>query len=397
VCQTVQVPMRWCRARPHFSIKRRGLGGGHSVPVEPGSLFQSSLLSGIRLTTFAVLLRWLTRVRRWRQPPLVRWVEAVALFGIALTVRLLVGRLYGVMPALSFYPAVVIAAMFVGWQQAVFIMVIGIIIAWIFFVPPDQMLLPVMWGVVGAVNVTIIILLKTLAERLAEANERQRLLFQELQHRVANTLQSTVATLERIKRTTASNPAESANLLNQAIQRMFVSAEMHHRLHDPTLFYSGLEPILREVVATVIDKEMIIVNWKIEKIDLSLDQMSVLAMLVMEIANNSAKHVFQRDLGSQFEVELSALPGRRVMLKVSDDGPGIDDGDEKHPAEPGISLAVQGLGTQILEGLADQIDGTLTIAHDHGTTVRVEFPTVSGRKGTASHLRGPRDVGYGLS
>jgi len=44
------------------------------------------------------------------------------------------------------------------------------------------------------------------------------------------------------------------------------------RLHDPTLFDSGLEPILREVVGMVIDRERVIVNWKFEKIDLSLDQ-----------------------------------------------------------------------------------------------------------------------------
>ena len=74
------------------------------------------------------------------------------------------------------------------------------------------------------------------------------------------------------------------------------------------------------------------------------------------------------------------------MFKVSDDGPGIEDSDEN-----------QGLGTQILEELAVQISGTLAIAHDHGTTVRVDFPTVSGRKGTDSRVPGPRDVGYGLS
>jgi two-component sensor histidine kinase len=50
------------------------------------------------------------------------------------------------------------------------------------------------------------------------------------------------------------------------------------------------------------------------------------------------------------------------MLKVSDDGPGIEDSDEN-----------QGLGTQILKELAVQISGTLAIAHDHGTTVRVIF------------------------
>jgi two-component sensor histidine kinase len=293
-------------------------------------------------------------------------VEAVALFSIALGIRLLVGRFYGVMPALSFYPAVLIAALFLGWQQAIFIMAAGIVVAWVFFVPPDQMLLPVMWGIVGTVNISVIIGLQALARQLAEANERQRLLFQELQHRVANTLQSTVATLKRIKSTIALNPAASANLLDQAIERMFVSAEIHRRLHDPTLFNNGLEPILREIVATELDQNAVTVTWKVEKIDLSLDQMSVLAMLVMEIANNSAKHVFQRNLGSHFDVELLALPGRRVMLKVSDDGPGIEHDDDN-----------QGLGTQILKGLADQINGALTIAHDHGTTVRVHFPTVS--------------------
>jgi two-component sensor histidine kinase len=276
---------------------------------------------------------------------------------------------------LTFYPALLIATIFLGWQEAAFVLVLSLAAGWFFFLPRDMTMFLAGAGVVGTSNIVIIIALKALAQQLAEANERQRLLFQELQHRVANTLQSTAATLERIKRT--SNPVESANLLNQAIERMFVSAEIHRRLHDPTLFDGGLEPILREIVATVIDRERVIVNWKIEKIDLSLDQMSVLAMLVMEIANNSAKHVFQRDLGSHFEVELRAFPGRRAMLKVSDDGPGIEEDAEKHPAQPGMSpLAARRLGTQILKGLTDQINGTLTIAHDRGTTVRVDFPTV---------------------
>jgi hypothetical protein len=43
-----------------------------------------------------------------------------------------------------------------------------------------------------------------------------------------------------------------------------------------------------------------------------------------------------------------------------DYGPGVEDSEEN-----------QGLGTQILNGLAVQIRGRLTIAHDHGTTVAV--------------------------
>jgi len=294
-----------------------------------------------------------------------RPVEAVGLFGIALTIRLLVGRFYGMMPGLSFYPAILVAAVFLGWKEAIFILVTAIVVSWLFFLPPDQMLLPLMWATVGTVNIGIIVGLQTLARQLAEANDRQRLLFQELQHRVANTLQSTVGTLERIKKTITLNPAELTLLLDKAIERMLVSAEIHRRLNDPSLFDSGLEPVLREVVATVIDQETVFVTWKIDKFDLSLDQMSVLAMLVLEIANNAAKHVFQRNLGSRFEVELMALPGRRMVLKVGDDGPGVEGGVEK-----------QGLGMEILERLADQIKGTLTIAHDRGTTVTVDFPMV---------------------
>jgi hypothetical protein len=174
------------------------------------------------------------------------------------------------MPGLSFYPAILIAAVFLGWKEAIFIMAAGIVVAWLLFLPPDQMLLPIMWGIVGTVNIGVIIGLQTLARQLAEANDRQRLFFQELQHRVANTLQSTVGTLERIKKTITLSPAESVSLLDQAIERMFMSAEIHRRLHDPTLFDSGLEPILREVVATIIDQETVIVNWNIERIALSL-------------------------------------------------------------------------------------------------------------------------------
>jgi two-component sensor histidine kinase len=124
--------------------------------------------------------------------------------------------------------------------------------------------------------------LKALAEQLAEANERQRLLFQELQHRVANTLQGTAGKLERVRRTIGSRPAEAANMLEEAIGRMSASAEMHRHLHDPAVLNNGLESMLREVMATVIDQASVTVNLKVEELDLSLDQKSVIAMLVME-------------------------------------------------------------------------------------------------------------------
>jgi two-component sensor histidine kinase len=304
---------------------------------------------------------------RWRQPAPIRWLMATALFGIALTIRFSLGPLHGAIPFLSFYPAILVAAVLLGWKEAIFVLVLSLSAGWYFFLPRGMMLLPAGWAFVGALNIAIIIALKALAQQLAEANERQRLLFQELQHRVANTLQATVGKLESVRRTIGSRPAEAANMLEEAIGRMSASAEMHRRLHDPAVFDNGLASILQEVVATVIDQASVTVNLKVEELDLSLDQKSVIAMLVMEAAHNSAKHVFQRDLGSRFEVALQALPGHRAILRVNDDGPGAADAGDERPSQ-------QNLGMRILQGLADQIHGTLAAELDRGGKVMVDFP-----------------------
>ena len=144
-------------------------------------------------------------------------MEAVALFGIALAIRFSLGDVPGGGLYLTFYPALLIATVFLGWQEAAFVLVMSVATGWYFFVPRSMTVFIAGAGVVGASNIAIIVALQALAQQLDEANQRQKLLFQELQHRVANTLQSTVATLERIKRTITLNPAESANLLNQAI------------------------------------------------------------------------------------------------------------------------------------------------------------------------------------
>ena len=97
-------------------------------------------------------------------------------------------------------------------------------------------------------------------------------------------------------------------------------------------------------------------------------------MLVIEVANNSAKHVFRRNLGSLFEVSLVALPGHRATLRVKDDGPGTTD-----PGE--IASTREKLGMRILQGLADQIHGTLATELDQSGNVMVDFPTVRHRSG----------------
>jgi two-component sensor histidine kinase len=306
--------------------------------------------------------------RRWRQPILIRWLEACGLFLVALAIRFLLGPLLGTVPFLSFYPAILLAASLLGWKEAVFVLVLSLAAGLYFFLPAGTVIFPVGAAFVGVLNIAIIIALRALAQGLAEANERQGVLFQELQHRVANTLQATVGRLEIVKRRMVLSPAEAAHMLDEAIIRMSASADMHRRLNDPTLFSKGLESMLRDVLATVIDRSSVSLNLDVEELDLSMDQKSIVAMLVIEVANNAAKHVFQRDLGSCFEVTLKTLSNHRAMLNITDDGPGVTGSNDG--TSPG-----QKLGMQILQGLSDQIHGTLAVAVDKGREVTVAFPT----------------------
>jgi len=311
----------------------------------------------------ARLLRW-----QWRQPILIRWLAAILLFFVALIIRYSITPYYGPVPFVSFYPAVLAATLLLGWKEAIFVLTLSLAAGCYFFLPPGMPLMPVGWALVGGSNIAIIIALKALAQRLAEANERQRILFEELQHRTANTLQATAGTLKSIRKRLNTAPIECADILDEAIERMSTSADMHRRLHRPELF-NGLEPMLREIITAAIgEAPSVTLDLQIEAIALSLDQQSIVAMLVMEIATNSAKHVFRENRDSHIEVRVMALPGNRASLSIKDDGPGCIDTDDRVPS-------YLSLGTRLLQGFADQLHGNLVIEADQGRKVTVTFPT----------------------
>jgi hypothetical protein len=81
-----------------------------------------------------------------------------------------------------------------GWAEAVTVLALSIISGLLLFLPRDMYLVPVGWTFVGGFSIAVIALLRNLAQQLAAVNERQRLLFRELQHRVANSLQSVIGT-----------------------------------------------------------------------------------------------------------------------------------------------------------------------------------------------------------
>ncbi len=125
--------------------------------------------------------------------------------------------------------------------------------------------------------------------------------------------------------------------------------------------------MLRDAVVTVVDRRSIALTFDVEEIDLTFDQMSTVTMLVIEAANNAQKHVFQHGSGSQLSVSLKATPNGHATLVIKDDGPG-------QLAISQVGPAAQGLGLRIVDGLVQQIGGTLGISSREGTEIAVTFP-----------------------
>ncbi len=313
-------------------------------------------------------MRWLMGIMSWqsKQSGIMRWLAAMALLGVALTARYSLGMFYGGLPALTFYPVLLAVTAIIGWKEGLAVLALSVTAGLYLFLPAGMYLQPVGWLLVGSFTIIIIEGLKRLAQELAGANERQRVLFQELQHRVANTLQSVSGTLEIARLRIDTEPAEAKRILGDAVRRISASADVHRRLNDPTLFEQGLLSILQDAVPTVIDGHSTDLGFDIAPLRLSSDQMSVITMLVIEVANNAQKHVFERRLGWHFLVSLRAISENSAILLVRDDGPGW--------SSKGRQSAERTLGLPILQGLADQLHGTLSIRSEKGTEVSVVFP-----------------------
>jgi len=219
--------------------------------------------------------------------------------------------------------------------------------------------------VVGGFFILLVAALRETIRRVELANAAKDVLFSELQHRVANNLQLVVALLRNAQRNLR-NPVIAAETLTDAEERIMAMSQLHRRLNDGTAFTYGLNTLLREMLANAFRDLPVTFQVDVGDLpDLSMDQMTSIALLVNEAALNSAKHVFSKGLGKRFEVRLSEDPSARLHLLIRDDGPGMRAG--------AIDAQARSLGMGIMESFAKQLGGPLEIDQDAGTSLSVEF------------------------
>ena len=205
-----------------------------------------------------------------------------------------------------------------------------------------------------------------LAARLKDDLLREKaILFQELQHRVANSLQIIASVLMQSARKA---PApETKGYLFDAHNRVMSVATLQRQLAASQIGEVGLRTYFTELcesigASMIHDHEKLTLKVEADDGTAAADVSVSLGLIVTELVINALKHAFPVDSAGAIVVGYSSDQSD-WNLSVSDNGAGM---------AKGPTPAKAGLGTSIVEALARQLDAKVTVAAlDPGTIISV--------------------------
>jgi len=209
-----------------------------------------------------------------------------------------------------------------------------------------------------------------LTERLKDDAVREKqILLQELQHRVANSLQIIASVLMHSARKVQSD--EARNHLHDAHHRVMSIATLQRQLaatrSGNVVLRSYFTELCDSIGASMIyDRRLLALSAVVDDSITSSEVSVSLGLIVTELVINSLKHAFpDRTRAGHITVEYGALSSG-WRLAVVDNGIGM-------PADHANRKA--GLGTGIVDALARQLGATVTITDTNpGTRVAIVCP-----------------------
>jgi chemotaxis protein methyltransferase CheR len=233
----------------------------------------------------------------------------------------------------------------------------------------------------GGAGTTILLGMEDVTERRILEREKDDLLRQkdtlleELQHRIANSLQIIASII--LMKARAVRSEETRLHLEDAHKRVLSIAAVQKQLHASGA--SGaieIAPYLSKLCASLAysmigDTRPISLKVVGEGGSATSSQAESLGLIVTELVMNGLKHAFPDDKAKgQITVAYDVI-GTNWKLSISDNGIGKRDG--------GYAQGKSGLGTGIVKALAHQLDAQVeTLAGPGGTTVSIThatFPT----------------------
>jgi len=221
-------------------------------------------------------------------------------------------------------------------------------------------------NITGAINMLV-----DVSER-KQAETQQRILLDELNHRVKNNMMMLKSLLSVAARTSKSSEARA--VLDEASKRVAAMAAAHRVLYDtPDAVNFGAEPFLGAVCETA--KQMfpsgVHLDCEADPIQLPNDIAMPLALIINELLINAVKYGLAGNGQGTIRASIKR-GGGGISLVVEDEGPGFEL----------CSVRSSSSGLRLVEGLVRQIGGTFEVSR-HPSRCTVTFSTQSEESGLA--------------
>jgi PAS domain S-box-containing protein len=211
---------------------------------------------------------------------------------------------------------------------------------------------------------------KKAEEEIQRSLEEKEILLKEIHHRVKNNLQVVWGLID-LQIQTLTDPT-MINTLRDSQNRIRTMSLIHETLYKSRdLSHIEISQYLQSLVNTLfstysVSPEKISVHFTLENILLDVESAIPCGLIVNELMSNTFKHAFPGDRDGEIQIGFS-LRGTTYTLSFGDTGVGIP---------PGVDYTnTESLGLKLVNVLAtDQLDGTIQLVRDNGTTFIISFP-----------------------
>lgn len=207
--------------------------------------------------------------------------------------------------------------------------------------------------------------------------EEKETLIKEIHHRVNNNLQIISSLLNLESRNVVNE--EDKKLFRESQNRVRSMAMIHEKLYQSDnlssiKFASYLKTLLNTLIYDY-SHDLSQINFELDigDIELNIETSVPCGLIINELVTNSLKHAFTPGSSGTITIKMRPEDGKYVLI-VADDGTG--------PGFESYSDLTRGekLSLDLVNSLVKQLDGTMEILKDNGTTYKIIFKELKYKK-----------------
>lgn len=205
--------------------------------------------------------------------------------------------------------------------------------------------------------------------------------YREADHRAKNSIQLAVSILQLQARQAGNEIA--ARHLEEASRRLTAIAAAHDLGDESRRSGIAVDKYLARICNSIGSGGRISFDLSTEPVRLPPKRAIPLGLIASEAITNALRHAFSGNEEGRIRIVFKREPDRQLLLLVQDNGRGLQDG------------AAEGLGTQLIQGLAKQLQGKIAFgpAAQGGCTFVLHFPEREDESQTVVPYRPRSDCG----